>query len=183
MNKEQDILKMKQVAGGDKEAFRQLALIYQSPLVSFCIKMLNGHEAFAEDVMQQTLMTWWQKAPLWSHKKGSLQAWVFTIAANKCKDYLKRSHVHKAIEESDIICENDALLELNQQTQRFHIHTSMEPLNAQQKQIICLHYFAQMSQKSIAESLYISVKNVEVQLYRAKKKMKIHLQNEKENLL
>lgn len=174
---------MVKVTKGDKVAFRLLALSYQKPLTSFCLSMMNGHEAFAEDVVQQTLITWWQKAPLWNSEKGKLQAWIFTIAANKCKDYLKRSHIHKAIEETDIVVNDESVLKLKESSQRNHILKAMNKLNAKQKQVIWLYYFGEMKQTDIAKSLHMTIKNVEVNLYRAKKIMNEFLKDEKENLL
>ena len=183
LDRTQEQALMKRVAKGDKTAFRDLALLYQKPLTSFCLSMMNGHEAFAEDVVQQTLITWWQKAPLWDVDKGKLQAWVFTIAANKCKDYLKRSHIHQAIEEADIVVDDNSVLKLKKSSQRSHILKAMSKLNAKQKQVIWLYYFGEMKQADIATSLQMTVKNVEVNLYRAKKVMNEFLKDEKENLL
>ena len=183
LDKTQEKQLMKQVAKGDKTAFRNLALSYQKPLTSFCMSMMNGHEAFSEDVVQQTLITWWQKAPLWDSEKGKLQSWVFTIAANKCRDYLKRSHIHQTIEEADIIVTDDSVLKLKESSQRNHILQAMNKLNAKQKQVIWLYYFGEMKQADIANSLHMTVKNVEVNLYRAKKIMNEFLKDEKYNLL
>lgn len=173
---------MKQVAKGSKSAFRTLALAYQKPLTSFCYKLMNNHEAFADDVVQQTLISWWQKASFWSPIKGSLKAWVFTIALNKCRDYLKRSHVHRAIEETDVVVESDHFT-LKQKDQRDYILKAMNKLSEKQKQVVWLYYFADMKQKDIANHLMMSLKNVEVQIYRAKKIMYKQLICEKEDLL
>lgn len=173
---------MQSVAKGDKEAFRTLALIYQKPLYSFCLKTMQGHESFADDIVQQTLITWWQKAPLWKPYKGQLSAWVFTIAVNKCKDYMKRQHAAYALHESDAVTETSDSNTL-QKKQRLFILQAMDNLNERQKTIVTLFYFAELSQKEIAKKLYMTLKNVEMNLYRSKKIMRSKLKDKKDALL
>lgn len=79
--------------------------------------------------------------------------------------------------------DDNSVLKLKKSSQRSHILKAMSKLNAKQKQVIWLYYFGEMKQADIASSLQMTVKNVEVNLYRAKKVMNEFLKDEKENLL
>ena len=72
---------------------------------------------------------------------------------------------------------------MKESSQRNHILQAMNKLNAKQKQVIWLYYFGEMKQADIANSLHMTVKNVEVNLYRAKKIMNEFLKDKKDNLL
>jgi RNA polymerase sigma-70 factor, ECF subfamily len=65
----------------DIEAFRKLFQVYGPRVKSYMMR--QGADAnTAEDLAQETLMTVWRKAALYSDEKGSATTWIFTIARN-----------------------------------------------------------------------------------------------------
>lgn len=65
---------------------------YGDGLYRLCLVMLQSH-ADAEDALQETLIRYYQKAPVFSdseHKK----AWLYKVAANQCRDMLRRRARH-----------------------------------------------------------------------------------------
>lgn len=178
----EDVTLMKKVAKGDKEAFRQLALVYRRPLYNFCLKMMSGAEPYAEDVLQQALITWWQKAPLWQKEKGTLKAWVFTIAANKCRDYLRTHKIHVELDDA-FEAVDDLMEDVHSNEQRKALLGAMERLNVKQKQIVWMVYFEDMKQTDVAFKLNMNLKAVESALGRARGKMKDALEHKKGDLL
>lgn len=184
-NEKEELKLMKATAKGDAKAFRQLALSYEKPLHGFCSKFMRGHESFTEDVVQQVLITWWQKAPMWNPLKGSVRAWVFTMAANKCKDYLKRPHVFtdELNEETAPAITSASDDKIYKKQQADYILEAMNTLSEKQKQVVWLVYFGEMKQADVAEKLNISLKNVESILFRSKSKMKGYLDPMKGDLL
>lgn len=175
---------MRQVVKGDEKAFKLLASMYKKPLCSFCGTFMNGHNDYVEDVVQQVLIIWWQKAPRWSPLKGKLKSWVFTIASNKCKDYLKRQNLH-----NEELTENSAVIHslvdgnLHTLHQNKAILNAMEKLSSKQKEIIWLFYFENLKQTEVADKLNISLKAVESSLSRSRLKLKLILEKDKKELL
>tara|TARA_R110000868_G_scaffold189695_2_gene433005 strand:- start:50689 stop:51249 length:561 start_codon:yes stop_codon:yes gene_type:complete len=175
---------MRKVAKGDSKAFRQLALIYQKPLHKFCLTFMNGSNIYVDDVVQQVLITWWQKSPMWSPLKGSLRAWVFTIAANKCKDYLKRlNHNMDVLDDNHVDNSEGADNHMQGFYQNAVLLESLSKLSIKQRDVIWLFYFEELKQSEVAEKMKISVKAVESNLQRSRSKLKIILNHQKEDLL
>ena len=61
---------------------------YGSKLFRYALMML-GDSSEAEDVVQDTLLTYWQKAPIFKNKDHE-KAWLLTVTANRCRDLLRR---------------------------------------------------------------------------------------------
>jgi RNA polymerase sigma-70 factor (ECF subfamily) len=72
---------------GDLTAFNALVLRFQDGLYGLTLRML-GDPASAEDVTQDTFIRAWQHFD--SYRGGSFRSWLFTIAANRARDELRR---------------------------------------------------------------------------------------------
>lgn len=73
--------------GGDLTAFNTLVLRFQDPVYGLSLRML-GDPAAAEDVAQDAFVRAWQR--LETFRGGSFRSWLFTIAANRARDELRR---------------------------------------------------------------------------------------------
>ena len=65
----------------DVEAFRKLFELYGPRVKSYMMRQ-GADSTTAEDLAQETLLTVWRKAQLYSDEKGSATTWIFTIARN-----------------------------------------------------------------------------------------------------
>src|SRR3972149_3961161 len=74
---------------GDAEAFRKLFEAY-APRVKAYMMRQGADANTAEDLAQETLLTVWRKAQLYSGDKGSATTWIFTIARNLRIDRLRK---------------------------------------------------------------------------------------------
>ena len=61
---------------------------YGNMLFRYALMML-GTTQDAEDVVQDTLLTYWQKAPEFNNKDHE-KAWLLTVTANRCRDLLRK---------------------------------------------------------------------------------------------
>lgn len=78
---------VKRAREGDLTAFNALVLRFQDGLYSLALRMLNDSAA-AEDVAQDAFLRAWQRID--SFRGGSFRAWLYTIAANRARDELRR---------------------------------------------------------------------------------------------
>ncbi len=72
---------------GDLTAFNALVLRFQDSVYGLTLRML-GDPAAAEDVTQDAFIRAWQRFE--TYRGGSFRSWLFTIAANRARDELRR---------------------------------------------------------------------------------------------
>jgi RNA polymerase sigma-70 factor (ECF subfamily) len=69
---------------------------YGNMLFRLCLVML-GNASDAEDVIQETMITYMQKKPEFKDTEHE-KAWLITVASNKCKDLLRFRARHPMID-------------------------------------------------------------------------------------
>ena len=111
-----------------------------------------------------------------------LQAWIFRIAHNICRDYFRQQGktANLGLEE---ISEEPALAkaptsqkELEQGQMRKCVFGLVNHLPESLRSVIILSDISEFSQREIAEILGITVENVKIRLHRARKKLKALLE-------
>jgi len=75
--------------GQDTEAFNELFQRYANRLFALGMK-LTRNEQLANDLVQESLLTVWRKAPLYDLDRGNAQGWIFTLARNRCFDMMRK---------------------------------------------------------------------------------------------
>lgn len=78
----------------NKTAFAQLFRYFSPKIRHFGIQHLNS-EARAMELVQETLMSVWQKAALYNPDKGAATTWIYTVMRNQCFDMLRRQQSNK----------------------------------------------------------------------------------------
>ena len=84
-----DIELMKRYVAGDEGAFQELVSQYKDSVYAFLRRFLNDRD-LVDDVFQETFMQLYVSRDTFDQSKP-LRPWLFTIAANKAKDALRRS--------------------------------------------------------------------------------------------
>ncbi len=78
---------VRRAQGGDLPAFNAIVLRYQDAVYSLTLRMLSQRET-AEDVTQEAFVAAWRRID--TFQGGSFRSWMFTIAANRARDELRR---------------------------------------------------------------------------------------------
>ncbi|MEM9296303.1 MAG: sigma-70 family RNA polymerase sigma factor, partial [Planctomycetota bacterium] len=79
---------------GRVEAFEELVGRYQDGLFRFLLRFV-GSRASADDLFQETFLQVHQSAGTFDTRKR-FKPWIFTIAANKARDHLRRNQRRSA---------------------------------------------------------------------------------------
>jgi RNA polymerase sigma-70 factor (ECF subfamily) len=171
---------------GDDAALRTLVERYHGDLHRFLYR-LTGDQAGADDVFQETFLQVYLSAASFDTSRR-FRPWLFTIAANKARDYLRRKGRRKMLElsapvggaagngdgdggsafvdllEIDIPGPDAGMRseELNRLVQR-----AVDTLSPTLKEILLLAYFQQLSYAQIADELDIPLGTVKSRLHAA----------------
>jgi DNA-directed RNA polymerase specialized sigma24 family protein len=76
-------------ASRDKAALASLFGLY-GPRVKSMLMKQGADMALAEDLVQDTFVSVWRKAGLYSRDRGAVSTWIFTIARNLRIDQVRR---------------------------------------------------------------------------------------------
>ncbi len=171
-----------QFAEGDEAAFRELVNRYKNGLYAFLRQFLN-HQDMVEDTFQETFLQLFTSRDSFDTSRP-LRPWLFTIAANKAKDALRKRQRTAAIPigtiaESQEMSFDDVLNTLTSDSSTMpyeelqksetaslvgKIITDM-PENL--REILILAYFEQFSYKQMAQILSIPIGTVKSRLHTA----------------
>jgi RNA polymerase sigma-70 factor (ECF subfamily) len=94
MSSETDRLLIQQIRQGDESAWQQLIGRYEGRLLAFAERRLHDRAA-SEDVVQETFIGFLNSLPNYDERR-ELQTYLFTIAAHKLTDHLRRRGRQKA---------------------------------------------------------------------------------------
>jgi RNA polymerase sigma-70 factor (ECF subfamily) len=84
-----DVQLLKRYAAGDEGAFQEIVRQYQDSVYTFLRRFLNRSDLL-DDVFQETFLQLYVSRNSFDVSKP-LRPWLFTIAANKAKDALRRT--------------------------------------------------------------------------------------------
>lgn len=84
-----------------KAAYGQLFHYFAPRIRHYGLRHLRS-EARAMELVQDTLLTVWQKATLYNPEKGAPTTWIYTVMRNQCFDMLRRQQVSK----EDLVAED-----------------------------------------------------------------------------
>jgi RNA polymerase sigma-70 factor (ECF subfamily) len=92
MPSESDRLMIRQIRDGDARAWETLIARYEGRLLAFVQRRLRDRDA-SEDIVQETFVGFLNSLPNFDDSR-ELQTYLFTIAAHKLTDHLRRNGRH-----------------------------------------------------------------------------------------
>lgn len=169
-----DLKLIEECRGGNLENFRKLVESTSPFAFTVAFRML-GDEDQAKDVVQETMVTIWQK--LNKIKSAAVyKTWIYRIVVNKCYDELRKrkrnpefiadekmwAHISETIsEKSSSELENREIAAL--------INTLTNRLSPKQKAVFILSEIEEMTNDEISEITGISKSGVKANLHYARK--------------
>lgn len=137
------------LSNGDTGALERLYAELSKPVYFYAFRLCEKQE-IAEDVMQETFLTVWEKAATFSEKNG--RAWIFTIAKNKTLDKLRDGGRQTEFSEPHQ-AQEDVQLEKSLSTLAFWQRLS--PLSARERDVVSLRLLSGFTLTEVAEELQI----------------------------
>jgi RNA polymerase sigma-70 factor (ECF subfamily) len=176
-----DMELLKRYAAGEEEAFQGLVSQYKDSLNAFLRRFLNRPD-LVDDVFQETFVQLYVSRDTFDLSKP-LRPWLFTIAANKAKDALRRmkriessnlgsmfdSDEHSMDDVLDMLDYDEHLPhdDLIQDETAAAVKRIVARLPARLREILMLAYFQKFSYAEIAEILRIPLGTVKSRLHTA----------------
>lgn len=165
---------IQQIKAGNIAAFKSFfdSVYYQ--LYFYCRKYISDPED-AKDLLQNVFMKLWEKREeLEIHT--SLESYIYRSVHNECLNYIRCSRPTDSIDEN-IDNDDSPYQDLTVHEIESIVEETVRHLPQQCQSIFRMSRIQGLRNQEIAEQLYISVRTVETQIYRALKILKIRLKD------
>jgi len=163
------------VLSGDTNAFAFLVDKYKDMVFSLALKITKSREE-AEEVSQDSFIKAFKS--LKNFKGDSkFSTWLYKITYNNCLDRVKKNARRYNTDTIDEVNENkikaieDTLQTIERKERAAVIKECMEVLPEDERTILWLFYFEELSLKEIIDVTSYSESNIKVKLHRARKRL------------
>jgi len=145
---------MRLAAAGERAAFEVLVRRHQARVRAYCARWC-GNSAHGDDLAQECFVELWRRRSRYL-PEGKLKAYLFHIAANRCKNQQRSEGRRLALVEADPnpagerapISDRFALRERHE-----HVQTGLAKLPEPQREALLLRYSAELEYAAIASLL------------------------------
>lgn len=153
---------------GDRGALEALTQRLYKPVCALASRLLPRPDQ-ADDIAQETFARVSAHIAAFDPSKR-FSAWVFAIAANLCRDRVRRDHSLRFVETVDAVdITIDAPPEANaiRTENGTRVARAVEQLPFDQRTVVALHFQHGLAAGEIADSLGITLNAVRIRLFRA----------------
>lgn len=133
-----DAILIQKLKNKDESAFSLLYDKYSGAIYSVIIKMIRD-EGKAQNLLQDTFMTVWEKADNYDQNKGRFYTWIYRIAKNKTLNVLRNND--PLIQTDDFSVYNNKEEPISINTEYLELKGVITKLEAHHKEAIELVYF------------------------------------------
>lgn len=155
---------------GDPEAFNELLERYADRCYAYFFR-LTGRTHVSEELLSDLFIRLVKK--IHSFEDGSFQNWLFTVASNLFRDYLRRqSRQNRIIEKKAAQLESEQKSPKRDEPIFDDLQVALGKLDAETAELITLRYYGQMSFKELAQQRNEPIGTTLSKVHRGVKKLR-----------
>ena len=164
---------------GRESAFTELVARHGAPIKGFALRMLHSSTQ-AEEVYVETFLRVARSGGRWE-ERGTVRAWLYTIARRLCVDVLRRRAVERRAEETVLELERqrgtlpspEAVAQFGEQAER--LERAIGRLPEAHREVLLLRSIHGLSAQETAAALGRTTEQVDDQLAYARRRLRILL--------
>ncbi len=148
---------MLQVKKGHADYVDPIIRRYADPILTYLVRATRDRHR-AEELFQDVFQAVWEKRKTYKFPKP-FRPWLYTIAANRYRsDYRKRKPIPKEFADTDSVPAKDSLPDqpMIQKETSSLLKSATEKLPEQQRQVLTMRVWNELSYAEIAKSLGIA---------------------------
>jgi len=168
---------LERVGRRDRDAFEVLYRRYSRSVLGLALRRL-GDRGRAEDALQETFTSIWRAAGTYKPERGAAAPWLFAVARNSISDRgrARREPPAEAPDEATDEAGPDERAE--QSWLSFRVHTALQTLPDNERELIELEYWGGLSQSEIANLVGIPLGTVKTRTRSALARLADELEEE-----
>jgi RNA polymerase sigma-70 factor (ECF subfamily) len=167
------------IAGNQREALEALYNRYSGPVYSLAMHLLRDQGA-AEEVTQDTFFNVWRRGGSYKSGRGSVTAWLFSIAHHRTIDELRKrrrdqGRVQHGVDLTNRPSESrsgDPAEYAKAQFEGSQLKKALTSLRPEQREVVVLAYFGGFTHTEIARHLEQPLGTVKTRMRLAMKKLR-----------
>ena len=146
---------------GDDTAIETFVRKYYPVILRYCHLHLSD-KSYAEDATQEVFTRFFRTLNQYQHY-GKAQNYLYVIAGNICRDFYRKP-LELSVEELT----EDLVFEMEPLDLRLDVHSALEKLPPELREVTILFFFQEVKQKEISKILGIGLPLVKYRIKRAK---------------
>ncbi|NRA93725.1 MAG: RNA polymerase sigma factor [Psychroserpens sp.] len=136
----------------DESALSALYDKYSGALYGVILRMCKD-EQVAENLLQDTFLTIWDKSKDYDFEKGRFYTWAYRIAKNKTLNFLRKPN--KLIQTDDLSVYSDRTQEVRDEIDHLQLKGALQNLEEHQQKAIELVYFNGLTHREAHEEMNV----------------------------
>ncbi len=166
----------------DKEQLIQELMNENGDSVLHLVFSYVKNQTIAEDLTQEIFIKCYEKLEQFNHQ-SSIKTWLYRVASNHCKDYLKSWHYRKLLLNEKILNyipskAKDVEVEVIAKSEETSLTNAVMELPIQYREVVILHYYEELPLSEISAITSVNVNTLKTRLKRAREILKEHMVEE-----
>jgi RNA polymerase sigma-70 factor (ECF subfamily) len=155
--------------GGDREAFASLAFALTDRLYGVAHRILRDADA-AGDALQVALVRIWRDLP-GLRETERFEAWAYRLLVNACYDELRKRRGRPPVLQ---LLPDDGAIDhsIVSVADRDQLERAFRNLSADQRAVVVLHYYRDLTLSEIADALRVPIGTVRSRLHYARRSLR-----------
>ena len=167
-----DFLLIQKMRNGDEAALETFVRQYYSPILKYCM-LHTADKSTAEDLTQETFERFFKSFGDYRHC-GKAANYLYSIAANICRDQLRRASPPLSLEEAP----EPGYDSSERLDERISVFSELDRLPDELRETATLYFTHELKQKDIARILDIGLPLVKYRIKRAREILSARLREE-----
>jgi RNA polymerase sigma-70 factor, ECF subfamily len=172
------------VAVGDDRAMDELWGRYADRIRALGLRLSGRDAQFADDLVQETFAKLWRSAARFDPERGTEATFVFTVARRAAVDQWRRGRRASEDRPLDHLSEWTGAVTTGPGAPEAHVESvvtgwavadALGALPDAQREVIELAYYAQLSQREIADRLDVPLGTVKTRTFNALKTLRVEM--------
>lgn len=163
-----------QLQNGSERAFSLIYDKYSGAIYSVILKMTRD-EDLAQDLLQETFISIWNKSDQYNPEKGRFYSWAYRIARHKVLNYLRSSNKLIQTEDLSVSISEDEKIDLSSEI--MNLKGAILKLETHHRNALDLVYFKGLTHREAHEAMDVPLGTFKSYVQQALRELRNHYKN------